>query len=88
MFAILGGFTFTLADEERNLIPKGLTRQYRFEGVSWFVCGLIFAASALPIFFTIKAMNGEPVRYYIWIIPLLLIWITRNWYKYQQKDSG
>ena len=27
MFAILGGFTFTLADEERELIPKALIRQ-------------------------------------------------------------
>jgi len=79
MFAILGGFTMTLADEERNLIPKALTRQYRIEGVSWFVCGLIFGLSALPLFFAIKVGNGDPVRYYIWIIPLLLIWVSRNW---------
>jgi uncharacterized membrane protein len=83
MFAILGGFTFTLADEERKLIPKGLIRQYRFEGVSWFVCGLLFALTALPIFFVIKLMNGDPIRYYLWIVPLLVIWITRNWYKYK-----
>ena len=42
MFAILGGFTFTLADEERKLIPKALIRQYRIEGVTWFVFGLTF----------------------------------------------
>jgi hypothetical protein len=58
-------------------------RQYWFEGVSWFVCGLLFALTALPIFFVIKLMNGDPIRYYLWIVPLLVIWITRNWYKYK-----
>ena len=90
MFAILGGFTLVLADEERKLIPKGLTRQYRFEGISWFVCGLIFVLSALPVFFVIKLMNGLTIRYILWIIPLLIIWVTRNWYRYAEgsKDSG
>jgi uncharacterized membrane protein len=84
MFAILGGFTLTLADEERKLIPKELIRQYRIEGVSWFVCGLIFGISALPFFFAIKMGNGDPIRYYVWIIPLLLIWVART----VQRRSG
>ncbi len=77
LFAILGGFTLTLAQEERNLIPKALIGQYRFEGASWFVCGLIFGISALPVFFTLTLGNGDIVRYYMWAIPLLLIWIAR-----------
>jgi uncharacterized membrane protein len=77
LFAILGGFTLTLADEERKLIPKPLIRQYRVEGFSWFVCGLIFAISALPLFFAIR-LGGNPIRYYIWVAPLLLIWIART----------
>jgi len=83
MFAILGGFTLALADEERKLIPKGLIWQYRFEGVSCFTCGLIFGLSALPVFFRITVMNGDPIRYYLWVIPLLLIWVTRNWRRYR-----
>jgi hypothetical protein len=77
MFAILGGFTLTLAQEERGLIPKALIGQYRFEGGSWFVCGLIFGISALPVFFTLTLGNGDAVRYYMWAVPLLLIWIAR-----------
>jgi uncharacterized membrane protein len=77
MFAILGGFTIIMADEERRLIPKEMTRQFRLEGVSWFVCGLVFGISALPLFYSIKLMD-EPVRYYLWITPLLLIWVTRT----------
>jgi uncharacterized membrane protein len=77
MFAILGGFTFTLADEQRKLIPKELTRQYRIEGVSMFAFGLIFGISALPIFYAVKLESGEAIRYFIWAIPLVFIWIRR-----------
>ena len=79
MFGILGGFSMTLANEERKLIPKALTRQYRIEGLSWFVCGLLFGVSALPFFFKITLGNGVPIRYYLWALPLLLIWVSRNW---------
>lgn len=78
LFAIIGGFTLTLADDERNLIPKALIRQYRIEGVSCFVCGLIFGVSALPVFFTTSLEGGEPIRYSLWIAPLLLIWAARS----------
>jgi uncharacterized membrane protein len=78
MFAILGGFTLTLADEERKLIPKALMRQYKVEGLSWFVCGLIFAVSALPLFFAIQIGGGYSIRYYLWALPLFLIWIART----------
>ena len=78
LFAIIGGFTLTLADEERKLIPKSLTRQYRIEGVIGFVCGLIFGISALPVFFKITLGSGISIRYYLWVIPLILIWVSRR----------
>jgi uncharacterized membrane protein len=76
LFAILGGFTLTLANEERKLIPKELTRQYRIEGAGMFVFGLIFGISALPFFFVLK-LGNEAIRYYIWAIPLVLVWLRR-----------
>jgi hypothetical protein len=85
MFAILGGFTVTLADEERKLIPKALIRQYKIEGVSAFVCGLIFGLSALPVFYGIT-LDGGALRYYLWGVPLALIWVTRRWVS-RQEDS-
>jgi uncharacterized membrane protein len=78
MFAILGGFSLTLADEERKLIPKALTRKYRIEGGTTIICGLIFCTSALPIFYTTTLGNAEPIRYYLWAIPLLLFWVART----------
>ncbi|HEV2389882.1 MAG TPA: TMEM175 family protein [Nitrososphaerales archaeon] len=79
LFAIIGGFTLTLADEERKLIPKSLTRQYKIEGVTCFVCGLIFGLSALPVFFTLNLVGENPIRYSLWVFPLLLIWASRSW---------
>jgi uncharacterized membrane protein len=78
MFAILGGFTFTLADAERKLIPKELTRQYRVDGVSLFVFGLIFLVSALPFFYPITLGSGVSLRYYLWALPLVLIWLRSS----------
>jgi uncharacterized membrane protein len=77
MFGILGGFTMTLARDEKNLLPKSLMREYRIEGITWFACGLVFGLSAFPVFFSIKVGNGDAIRYYVWVIPLLLIWIER-----------
>jgi uncharacterized membrane protein len=79
MFAILGGFSLTLANEERKLIPKALTRRYRIEGVITVVCAGIFCISALPVFYTTTLGNAEPIRFYVWAIPLVLFWVARTW---------
>lgn len=79
LFAIIGGFTLTLTDEERNLIPKSLTRQYKIESITCFACGLIFGFSALPVFFTTTLVGGNPIRYSLWVVPLLMIWVSRSW---------
>jgi uncharacterized membrane protein len=78
MFAILGGFSLTLANEERKLIPKALTRRYRIEGATTVVCALIFFISALPVFYTTTLGNAEPIRFYVWAIPLVLFWVART----------
>jgi uncharacterized membrane protein len=79
MFLIMGGFTLTLAREEKNLIPKELIRQYRISGAGWFICGALFFVSALPIFYTVVLPGGSvPIRYYFWAAPLVLIWVLRR----------
>jgi len=87
MFGILGGFTLTLADEERKLIPKSLIRHYRIEGVSWFVGGLVFGVTALPVFYAAKMPNGDPIRYYAWLIPLVLIWAARTFLRHTESPD-
>jgi uncharacterized membrane protein len=78
MFVIMGGFTLTLADEERNLVPKEMMRQFKVSGWGWFVCGALFFVSAIPIFFTTSIGALGPLRYYFWAAPLVLIWILRR----------
>jgi uncharacterized membrane protein len=85
LFGILGGFSLTLASEERKLIPRELMRQYRVEGAVWVLAGLAFAVSALPIFYTIVLSGGTPLRYYLWIVPLAMLYVGREIKKRQDK---
>ena len=78
LFAIMGGFSLTLANEERKLIPKALIRNYKIEGATTIVCGLIFCISALPVLYATTLGNAEPIRYYLWAIPLALFWVART----------
>jgi uncharacterized membrane protein len=76
MFGIIGGFTLVLADEDRKLIPKALIRQYRIEGATWGASGLIFVVSAAPAFFVVTPWSSVQLRYYMWLIPLAIVWVT------------
>jgi len=60
MFAILGGFSLTLANEERKLIQKALTRQYRVEGATTIACGLISASRLCPSSTRQPSGTGNP----------------------------
>jgi len=68
MMAIMGAFTFILADEEKNLIPKGSIREFKFQSVMLFVAAALFFVSISGIFW-VPAPNGWYLRYYIWLIP-------------------
>jgi len=87
MFAILGGFTLDLASEERKLIPKELTRQYKIEGGVWFLSGAIFCVTALPIFFVTKIPGGLPLRYYLWLLPVVILYLGRFAERIGERDQ-
>jgi uncharacterized membrane protein len=78
MLAILASFTFVLADEDRKLVPRESKREFRIEGVNLALAALVFFISTLGIFWTSRAPNGEPWRFYIWIIPFTLSAIRRR----------
>jgi uncharacterized membrane protein len=78
MLAILASFTFVLADEDRKLVSKDSIREFRIEGITMAIAALIFFISTLGIFWTSRAPNGEPWRFYIWIIPFTLSAIRRR----------
>jgi len=78
MLAILASFTFVLADEDRKLVPRESKTEFRIEGVTLALAALVFFISTLGIFWTSRAPNGEPWRFYIWIIPFTLSAIRRR----------
>lgn len=78
MMLILGGFTLILASEERRLVPRDMTSRFRREGLSWLATGAVFFFSALPVFFTINAAGGVPLRYYLWAFILLFVYVYRT----------
>jgi uncharacterized membrane protein len=92
MFLILGIFTFILADEERNLIPKELVSQFRREAFGYLVGASCFFVSVLPFFYTLQVDGSGPIRYYIWLVPLTSIltrrWATRLGSLNRKKDQG
>lgn len=66
MFLILGFFTFSLADEERQLVPLDMMREFRRQAIGWFVNAAVFFVTVLPFFFTVQVGPLGPIRYYVW----------------------
>jgi len=77
MMAILGVFSLTLADEERALVNRDFAREFRTEAISWFVGSAAFLISILPFFYTTSIAPLGPVRYYLWLAPLVSVWFRR-----------
>jgi len=74
---ILAFFTLVLADEERKLIAKDLIKQFRIEGLFTFFAAALFFVSILPFFWT-HNLFGMPIRYDLWIIPLVILGIRKR----------
>jgi len=77
MMVIMGGFTYALADEERNLVPKNLLREYKVQSLLLFGSGAVFLFSISEVFWT-PGPGGTYWRFYVWIIPLAIS-IIRRW---------
>jgi hypothetical protein len=50
MMTILGSFTLILADQERKLIPKDLTKEFKIDSITMFLAAGLFFVSLLPVF--------------------------------------
>ena len=77
MMAIMGGFTYMLADEERSLIPKSSIREFKIESVMLFVAAAFFFVSISEVFW-VPGPNGWYWRYYLWLLPAALGFIRRG----------
>ena len=76
MMIILGIFTFSVADQDRKLIPTELVSQFRGETATWFISGGLYLVTVLPFFFTFE-VDGTRLRYLFWAVPLLFVMAAR-----------
>jgi uncharacterized membrane protein len=78
MMFIMGIFTLALADEERRLVPGGMTKGLRSEAVGWFISSGIFILSAIPLFGRVEVVGtqvtGVSVRTFLWLLAVLISW--------------
>lgn len=86
MFVILGFFSLALADEGRHLIPKDLIAQYKRMGNTYFGTAAIFLVSLVPFFYTFEVF-GQPLRYDLWAIPLVFVWLRRRYHNVKERVS-
>ena len=73
---ILALFTDQLAREEKGLVLKEATARYKRVRDVLIISGALFAITILPFFWAIK-IQGLPIRFYLWFLPLVLSSISR-----------
>ena len=78
MMAILGFFSLTLASEEKGFVSKEYAGQFRQEAKGLFVASGAFLVSILPFFYTVGFGPLGPIRFYVWIAPLVIVWLRRG----------
>ena len=76
MFLMLGLFCNEIATEDRKLVASDLIGTFRIERNWWFLSSAFFFVSAIPIFWSIQ-IDGTPVRFWIWVVPLVSVWVAR-----------
>ena len=75
LMLILALFTHQLAKEERGLVPKESLTKFKRVRNTLFVSGALFAITILPVFWN-TTLLGQPIRFYFWVVPLMLSSIT------------
>ena len=75
LMLILALFTRQLAKEEKSLVPKTELGKFKRVRDTLLISAALFAISILPIFWTTQ-LYGQPLRFYFWVIPLILSSIT------------
>ncbi len=94
MFFILAFFNHSLADEQKNLVPKEYLRKFRLIRNFDILIAAVFLVSILPFFastyvFQVAVGNSQyaiPLRVLIWIIALAL-GLTRRFFEQNTKPT-
>ncbi len=76
LMVVLGFFTTVLADEQRNLVPKDLVKEFNIEAIISFANGgLFFVSCFIPD--SVPGI-GIPLRYDLWLVPFVVSAIRRR----------
>jgi uncharacterized membrane protein len=75
LMLILALFTRQLSKEEKGLVPKAALVKFKRVRDTLLVSAALFAITILPAFWT-NQLFGQPIRFYFWVIPLMLSSIT------------
>jgi hypothetical protein len=78
MTLMLGLFCSEIATKDRKLVPADLIGSFRAERNRWFLSAALFFVSAIPIFWSIQ-IYGTQVRFWIWIVALVLAAAQRRY---------
>jgi len=76
LMLILALFTNQLAKEEKGLVRKDSLNQFRRVRNILYVSACLFGITILPMFWSLK-LFAQPIRFYLWFIPLILSSIIR-----------
>jgi hypothetical protein len=77
LMAILGFFNHELSVEEKKLIPQELLQRHKRTRNVLFVSAGLFFLTALPQFWSLQ-IDAVPTRFYLWLSPLVISWISRG----------
>lgn len=77
MNGILGAFTHVVTREKRPLVAASEIRKMRDMRNLRLAMGVVFAVTALPIFWSWMLVPGFPARVILWILTLPIGWLVR-----------
>ncbi len=77
ILTILATFSHVISTEEKQLVAPELARTFRRNRNVQAILALITVLSLAPIFWSLT-LFAEPVRLYIWIIPVIVYWARRS----------
>jgi uncharacterized membrane protein len=85
LMAILAFFASQLAVEEKGLVSRSITGRFRAIRNYLFVSAGLFFVTALPQFW-VWTIGGTPVRFYFWILPLIISRLKSS-FEFQDKKK-
>jgi hypothetical protein len=86
LMAILAFFAGQLAAEEKGLVSTASMSRYRSIRNLMFLAAGLFFVTVLPPFWTTE-IEGTPIRFYFWILPLVVSRLQSSYeFRSQKKE--